>query len=87
MRRLWIPFLSLLSLCSTIFFTWAWYMRYLRWNFNDLGRYYDAASETVYTTSGFVWSIPAFLSALSAARGFSRWLRRAGEDRRKKRGW
>lgn len=59
-RHLASTFLGLaLSLCASAFFFWAWYERYLRWDFNDQGRHYDAASQTVYTDAGFVWVLPA----------------------------
>lgn len=49
-----------------IFFSFIWYERFLRWDFNELGRYYDPESETVYTESGFIWGIPAvFFSAMT----------------------
>jgi hypothetical protein len=49
----------ILSLCASAFCFWAWYERYLRWDFNDLGRYYDDVTQTVYTDAGFVWVLPA----------------------------
>lgn len=48
-----------LSLCASAFFFWAWYERYLRWDFNDQGRHYDADSQIVYTDAGVVWVLPA----------------------------
>ena len=72
-----IPLLPICALCLSLFFFWAWYERYLKWDFNDLGRYYDAESETVYTTSGFVWAIPAFLFLMAGARGLYGSVRRA----------
>ncbi len=38
---------------------WAFYKRYLKWDFNELGRYYDAESQLVYTDSAFIWGILA----------------------------
>ncbi|QNK66473.1 hypothetical protein [Variovorax sp. PAMC26660] len=59
-RKLIAPLLGLaLSLCASAFFFWAWYARYLRWDFNELGRHYDAESQVVYTDAGFVWVFPA----------------------------
>ena len=71
-----IPFKALLFFCLSMFFFWVWYERYLRWDFNELGRYYDAESQTVYTESGFIWSIPTFIfllmSLISARKIFKR---------------
>ena len=55
LARLYISFCFGLS---ALFF-WLFYERYLRLDFNELGRYYDAEAQTVYTDSGFVWSLPA----------------------------
>lgn len=49
-----------LSLCVSAFFFWVWYERYLRFDFNELGRYYDDEAQIVYTDAGFVWALPAF---------------------------
>lgn len=49
-----------LSLAASAFFFWVWYERYLRLDFNELGRYYDAEAQIVYTDAGFVWALPAF---------------------------
>ncbi|KGD88143.1 membrane protein [Achromobacter sp. RTa] len=38
---------------------YAWYAQYLKWDFNELGRYYDPVDQVVYTESGFVWILPA----------------------------
>ncbi|MEM8530588.1 MAG: hypothetical protein AAGF95_07085 [Chloroflexota bacterium] len=48
---------SFLSLC----FVYAFYERFLRWFgcFNDQGRCYDPVTQTVYTTGGWCWSVPA----------------------------
>ena len=43
-----------LSLAASAFFFWVWYERYLRWDFNELGRYYDDENQIVYTDAGFV---------------------------------
>ncbi|MDM0008231.1 hypothetical protein QTI51_25895 [Variovorax sp. J22G73] len=65
------------SLAASAFFFWAWYERYLRWDFNELGRYYDADTQTVYTTSGFAWALPAFGCLLLAVALLARaWRRR-----------
>jgi hypothetical protein len=47
-------------LALSAFFFWLWYERYLRLEFNELGRYYDATNQIVYTDAGFVWCLPAF---------------------------
>jgi hypothetical protein len=49
-----------LSLLASAFFFWVWYFRCLRLEFNELGRYYDAENQVVYTDAGFVWCLPAF---------------------------
>ena len=59
-RRRIITVSFVLSLAASAFFFWVWYERYLRWDFNELGRYYDAENEIVYTDAGFVWALPAF---------------------------
>ena len=46
-----------LTLSAVCFY--AWYARALRWEFNELGRYYDPIEQVVYTDSGFVWVLPA----------------------------
>jgi hypothetical protein len=48
-----------LSLCASAFSFWAWYARYLRRDFNELGRHYDVESQVVYTDAGSVWVLPA----------------------------
>ncbi len=55
------------SLALSAFFFWVWYERYLRIEFNELGRYYDAEAQVVYTDAAFVWFIPAFGFFLPAA--------------------
>ncbi|MBB1594201.1 hypothetical protein [Achromobacter sp. UMC46] len=65
-----------LLLLLSAFFYYAWYAFYLKWEFNELGRYYDPVDQVVYTSSGFVWVLPAtvLLAAglLSAWRGWRR---------------
>ena len=63
------------SLSLSLFFFWVWYERYLRWDFNEKGRYYDAEQQVVYTDAGFVWVIPAcgFLLIGMAAFMFRAW--------------
>lgn len=54
-------------LAASAFFFWVWYFRYLRLEFNELGRYFDAENEIVYTDPGFVWCLPAFALLFLAA--------------------
>jgi hypothetical protein len=49
-----------LSLLASVLFFSLWYLRYLGIEFNELGRYYDAEAQIVYTDSAFVWCLPAF---------------------------
>jgi hypothetical protein len=56
----------IILLATSAFFFWLWYERYLRIEFNELGRYYDAENQIVYTDTGFVWCIPAFGFLLAA---------------------
>jgi hypothetical protein len=51
--------LALVSLAASAFFFWVWYGRYLSRDFNELGRFYDAECQCVYTTAGMVWVMPA----------------------------
>lgn len=53
---------ALVSLSCAAFFGWLWYQQYLKWDFNELGRYYDPVDQVVYTDSGFVWVLPAVLA-------------------------
>lgn len=50
---------AVLCLALSAFFYYAWYAFYLKWDFNELGRYYDPVDQVVYTSSGFVWVLPA----------------------------
>lgn len=50
---------ALVSLALSAVFFYAWYAQYLRWEFNELGRYYDPIGQVVHTDSGFVWVLPA----------------------------
>lgn len=38
---------------------WLWHERYVAIDFNELGRHYDAATQTVHTDAAFVWCLPA----------------------------
>lgn len=57
-------------ICSALsaFFFYAYYERYWRHDFNELGRYYDSETETVYTTSGWIWIVPALFFLLLTLR-------------------
>jgi hypothetical protein len=50
---------AVLSAALSAFFFWIFYERYLRLDFNELGRFYDAETQIVYTDAGFVWAVPA----------------------------
>ena len=67
---------AVVSLSCTAFFGWLWYQQYLKWDFNELGRYYDPVDQVVYTDSGFVWVLPAgallVFGLLCAWRGWRR---------------
>lgn len=70
-----------ISVVLSMFFFWVWYERYLSIEFNELGRYYDAETQTVHTDSAFVWCLPAFGFLLLAIvkvsyRLWSRWARK-----------
>ncbi|WP_313379965.1 hypothetical protein [Achromobacter insolitus] len=65
-----------MSLALSAFFFYIWYAQYLKWDFNELGRYYDPVDQVVYTDSGFVWVLPAgallVFGLLCAWRGWRR---------------
>jgi hypothetical protein len=48
-----------LPLAASLPFFWLWYARDLTIEFNELGRYYDTATQTVHTDAAFVWCLPA----------------------------
>ncbi len=48
------------ALAASAFFFWLWYERYWSIEFNELGRYYDAQHQVVYTDAAMVWGLPAF---------------------------
>ena len=56
---------AVLCLGLSAFFYYAWYAFYWKWDFNDLGRYYDPVDQVVYTSSGFVWVLPATASLVA----------------------
>ncbi|MGV2895339.1 hypothetical protein ACNPPY_06050 [Achromobacter sp. AGC78] len=69
---------AVLCLGLSAFFYYAWYAFYWKWNFNELGRYYDPVDQVVYTSSGFVWVLPATaLLAAGLVLAWRAWRRRA----------
>ncbi|WP_417224473.1 hypothetical protein [Achromobacter spanius] len=56
---------AVLCLGLSAFFYYAWYAFYWKWDFNELGRYYDPVDQVVYTSSGFVWVLPATASLIA----------------------
>ena len=76
-----IPWISLVCFSLSLLFFWIWYERYLRWDFNELGRCYDPQTDMVYTESGFVWSIPVFAFLLLSLPGLCKaaWQRFRGK--------
>ena len=70
---------SVLCFLASLFFFWVWYQRYLKIDFNALGRYYDETNQIVYTDSAFVWVVPATLFLVAGFSGLLRaYLRRRG---------
>lgn len=65
-----------LPLAASLPFFWLWYSRYLRIDFNELGRHYDAATQTVHTDAAFVWCLPALGCLLIALVNLVRTARR-----------
>jgi len=55
-----------LCLLASAFFFWVWYERYLSIDFNEIGRYYDAESQVVYTDAAMAWCLPALAFLLLA---------------------
>lgn len=65
--RMWpLAMAAAISLAVSALFFWAFYERYLRWDFNELGRHYDAENQIVHTTAGFVYVLPAVGFLLAA---------------------
>lgn len=65
MKKYIMPCLAALSSMSTLFFGWAYYEFYWRWNdcFNEAGRCFDEQSGVVYLEqSGLVWGSLAIIS-------------------------
>lgn len=75
-RLIWAPGV-ILPLAASLPFLWLWYARYLTIEFNELGRHYDAATQTVHTDAAFVWCLPALGCQLIAAVNLVRAARRA----------
>lgn len=65
-----------LPLAASLPFFWLWYSRYLRIDFNELGRHYDATTQTVHTDAAFVWCLPALGCLLIALVNLVRTARR-----------
>ena len=57
--------ITAMAFCASAFFFWAWYERFLRWDFNELGRFYDPETDDVYTEAGFIWIFPALFFLLT----------------------
>ncbi|KNE27821.1 hypothetical protein [Achromobacter spanius] len=69
---------AVLCLGLSAFFYYAWYAFYWKWDFNKLGRYYDPVDQVVYTSSGFVWVLPATASLIAGlALAWRGWRHRA----------
>lgn len=62
--------LALLFFTASGFFFWVYYERFYRHEFNELGRCYDPVNGIVYTTSGFIWILPAVFFLLIGLRQF-----------------
>jgi len=58
---LFISFKSFFALIFSALFFYAYYERFAKWDFNELGRYYDSETQSVYTTGGIVWIFPAVI--------------------------
>lgn len=56
-----------LSLTAAALCLWIWVEQYLRIDFNELGRHYDADALVVHVDSSFVWGLLAFGFLLVAA--------------------
>lgn len=65
-----------LPLAASLPFFWLWYARYLTIEFNELGRHYDTAMQTVHTDAAFVWCLPALGFLLIAVVNLVRTARR-----------
>lgn len=65
-----------LPLAASLPFVWLWYARYLTIEFNEFGRHYDAATQTVHTDAAFVWCLPALGFLLIAVVNLMRTARR-----------
>jgi len=65
-----------LPLAASLPFFWLWYARYLTIEFNELGRHYDTATQTVLTDAAFVWCLPALGCLLIAVVNLVRTARR-----------
>lgn len=68
-----------LSLIVSLFFFWMWYEFYLRIDFNEMGRYFDPATDVVYTDDSFVLGILAFVFLIFAGVALTWGLRGKGK--------
>ncbi len=66
-----------LPLAASLPFFWLWYAGYVAIDFNELGRHYDAATQTVQTDAAFVWCLPALGCLLIALVNLVRTARRS----------
>jgi cell division protein FtsX len=69
------------SALSALFFS-AYYHWYFKWEFNELGRYYDEETMSVYTTAGAIWIVPAIIFLIPALMLIVVTLKRIREKRR-----
>ena len=77
------PALGALVLSAiSVFFFWAFYQSFYRWEFNELGRYYDSETKSVYTTGGMIWIVPAIIFLVPALMLVVVTLRRIWQRRR-----
>jgi len=54
-----LGFASALSFLASLLCAWFFYVLYLRWDFDELGRRFDQADSVVYTDSASVWGVLA----------------------------
>jgi hypothetical protein len=69
MRRTFCSLSALLLFGFALLFAAAFYDRYWRWRdcFNELGRCYDPATQTVMTDAAFVWGVMAAMAFMLSA--------------------
>lgn len=61
---------SILFECVSAVFFYLWHELYLRWDFNELGRYFDPETGAVYTNSASILCVPAFVFLMLGAAAF-----------------